>query len=102
MQEYSETRNVSVLIQRLAVVTDRQAIATTSVRSGRILPSGEEGIARRLQWKRCIRIGDALGGVNCSARRCLQLLEILRHLALGGTCPPLGDLVAVSPSRWTL
>jgi len=60
---------------------------------------------------------DALGGVNCSARQCLQLLMVLRRLAPGGTCPPpggleavapsgtcppLGDLTVVSPSCWTL
>ncbi|QCD82621.1 hypothetical protein DEO72_LG2g2961 [Vigna unguiculata] len=66
------------------VVNNRQAIATTSVRSGRIPPGGEKGIARRLRWKQCVRIGDAPDSVNCSARRYLQLLEILRRLAPGG------------------
>ena len=105
MQEYSKTRNVPVLIQRLAVVTDRQAIATTSVRSGRIPPGGEKGIARRLRWKQCVRIGDAPDSVNCSARRYLQLLEILRRLAPGGKCPPPSSLEVgnawqyVSPTR---
>jgi len=60
---------------------------------------------------------DAPGGVNCSARRCLQLLMVLRRLAPGDTCPlpsgleavvpsdtcpPLGDLTVVGPSCWTL
>jgi len=60
---------------------------------------------------------DVPGGVNCSARRCLQLLMVLRHLAPddtcplpGGleavapsdTCPPLGGLTVVGPSCWTL
>ena len=59
----------------------------------------------------------APGGEELSTRRCLQVLTILRHLAPGGTCPPLGDLeivapngtcprlgdlAAVSPSYWTL
>jgi len=27
---------------------------------------------------------DVSSGVNCPARRCLQLLMVLRHLVLGG------------------
>jgi len=30
---------------------------------------------------------DAPGDVNCPARRCLQLLVVLRRLAPSGTCP---------------
>ena len=38
------------------------------------------------------------GGVNYCARRCLQLLMVLRHLAPGHTCPLPGGLEAVAPS----
>jgi len=39
---------------------------------------------------------DAPGGVNCPARQCLQLLVVLRCLALGGTCPPPDGLEAAN------
>jgi len=37
---------------------------------------------------------DAPSGVNCSARRCFQLMRIFRRLAPGGTCPLPGGLEA--------
>jgi len=91
VQVFKETSIASVLIWCLGWLLDCHVRATTSMKSGASPLGGECSYARRLWWIQWGLSMDAPGGVNCPARRCLQLLVVLRCLVPGGTCPPPSD-----------